>query len=74
MAKVYVLMKDERDYNGELIVFAVFTSEAMAEATALWEREKEQDWIDSMRESGDKVGDWVPSFWVTEVDLIEGEK
>ena len=53
--KVYVLIKDETDYNGERTVFGVYTSYDSAKTIGDWETEKTQDWIDSMRSVNEPV-------------------
>lgn len=67
--KVYVLVKDETDYNGERSVFGVYQSHDHAKSVGDWEIEKAQDWINSMRESGDNVGNWVPRFYIEETEF-----
>lgn len=67
--KVFVLIKDETDYNGDRDVFGVYHTYDEAKAVGDWEREKAQDWINSMRAVGENVGDWVPSFHVEESEL-----
>ena len=64
--KVYVLIKDETDYNGDRGVFGVYPTYDAAKAIGDWEIEKAQDWINSMHESGDNVGNWVPRFYIEE--------
>ena len=60
--KVYVLIRDETDYNGDHDVVGVYSSHEAAQSKGVWESEKAQDWINSMRQSGENVGNWVPSF------------
>lgn len=67
--KVYVLICDATDYNGERSVVGVYPTHDAAQSKADWETEKAQDWVDSMRESGDNVGNWVPSFHVEEAEF-----
>ena len=67
--KVYVLIRDETDYNGERDVFGVYPTYDAAKVIGDWEREKAQDWVDSMRESGDNVGNWVPRFYIEETEF-----
>lgn len=68
--KVYVLMRDETDYNGERDVLGVYPTYEAAHALVAWETEKAQDWVDSMRESGENiVGNWVPSFRIEETEF-----
>ncbi len=67
--KVYVLIKDETDYNGERSVFGVYQSHNRAKSVSDWEIEKAQDWINSMRETGDSVGNWVPRFYIEETEF-----
>ena len=68
--KVYVLICDATDYNGERSVVGVYASHEAAQSKGDWETEKAQDWVDSMRESGDNiVGNWVPSFHVEEAEF-----
>ncbi len=69
--KVYVLIRDETDYNGERDVVGVYPTYDAAKAIGDWEREKQQDWVDSMRESGENVGNWVPSFHVEEAEFYQ---
>lgn len=64
--KVFVLIKDETDYNGDRTVHGVYQTYDEAKAVGDWEINKAQDWIDTMRESGEVVYDWVPSFHVEE--------
>lgn len=66
--KVYVLIRDETDYNGERDVFGVYPTYEAAKAIGDWEIEKAQDWVDSMRETGENVGNWVPSFDIEETE------
>lgn len=67
--KVFVLIKDETNYNGDRDVFGVYDTYDAAKAVGDWERQKAQDWVDSMREVGENVGDWVPSFHVEEAEF-----
>ena len=68
--KVYVLIRDETDYNGERVVVGVYPTFEAAEIVGDWETEKAQDWVDSMRETGENiVGNWVPSFRIEEVEF-----
>ena len=68
--KVYVLIRDETDYNGERDVFGVYPTYDDAKVISDWETEKAQDWVDSMRESGENiVGNWVPSFRIEETEF-----
>lgn len=67
--KCYVLIKDETDYNGDRSVFGVYPSYDEAMMAGTWEIEKAQDWVNSMRETGDNVGDWVPRFYVEETEF-----
>lgn len=68
--KVYVLIRDETDYNGERVVVGVYPTFDAAEIVGDWETEKAQDWVDSMRESGENiVGNWVPSFRIEETEF-----
>ena len=67
--KVFVLIKDETDYNGDQVVFGVYETYDAAKAAGDWEREKSQDWIDSMRNVGENVGDWVPQFHIEESEF-----
>lgn len=69
--KVYVLIKDETDYNGDRTVFGVYQSHDYAKSVGDWEIEKAQDWINSMRETGDNVGDWVPRFYIEETEFYQ---
>ena len=65
--KVYVLIRDETDYNGDRNVFGVYPTYEAAKVIGDWETEKAQDWVDTMRETGDNiVGNWVPSFHIEE--------
>lgn len=68
--KVYVLIKDETDYNGDRSIFGVYTSYDSAKKIGDWETEKAQDWINSMRAVNEHVGNWVPNFYIEESDLI----
>lgn len=67
--KVYVLIKDETDYNGDRDVFGVYPTYDAAKVAGDWEREKAQDSIDSWRELGENVGNWVPSFHIEEAEF-----
>lgn len=67
--KVHVLICDATDYNGERSVVGVYPTHDAAQSKADWETEKAQDWVDSMRESGDNVGNWVPVFSIEEVEF-----
>ncbi len=68
--KVYVLIRDETDYNGERDVLGVYPTYEAAQAFVDWETEKAQDWVDSMRELGENiVGNWVPSFRIEETEF-----
>jgi hypothetical protein len=67
--KVFVLIKDETDYNGDRDVIGVYDTYAAAKAVGDWQREKAQDWVNSMREVGDNVGDWVPQFYIEETEF-----
>jgi hypothetical protein len=67
--KAYVLIKDETDYGGDRDVFGVYETYDAAKAVGDWEREKAQDWVNSMRENGENVGDWVPSFNIEETEF-----
>lgn len=67
--KVYALMKDETDYNGERSVFGVYSNRETAQIIGDWETKKAQDWVNSMRELGENVGDWIPSFYILETTL-----
>lgn len=68
--KVFVLIRDETDYNGDRTVFGVYPTYDAAKAIGDWETEKAQDWVDSMRAIGDKVvGDWVPRFYIEETEF-----
>jgi hypothetical protein len=69
--KVYVLICDATDYNGNRDVFGVYPTYDAAKAIGDWEREKQQDWVNSMRETGENVGDWVSSFHVEEVEFYQ---
>lgn len=70
--KVYVLIRDETDYNGERIVVGVYPTFDAAETVGSWETEKAQNWIDTMREGGDGIGNWVPSFHIEETEFYDG--
>lgn len=67
--KVHVLICDATDYNGERSVVGVYASHEAAQSKGNWETEKAQDWVDSMRESGDNVGNWVPVFSIEETEF-----
>jgi hypothetical protein len=69
--KVYVLIKDETDYNGDRSVFGVYSTYEAAKVIGDWETEKSQDWVDAMREIGDDIiGNWwVPSFHIEESEF-----
>lgn len=69
--KVYVLIRDETDYNGDRDVFGVYPTYDAAQAVGDWETEKAQDWADAMRETGENVGDWVPSFHIEEAEFYQ---
>ena len=69
--KVYVLIKDETDYNGDRQVFGVYPTCDAAKVIGDWEVEKAQDWVNSMREGGDNVGDWVPRFYIEETEFYQ---
>ena len=69
--KVYVLIRDETDYNGNRDVVGVYPTYDAAKAIGDWELEKQQDWVDSMRESGENVGNWIPSFHVEEAEFYQ---
>jgi hypothetical protein len=70
--KVFVLIKDETDYNGEREVFGVYPAYDAAKAVGDWEAEKARDWVNTMREGGENVGDWVPSFYIEETEFYNG--
>ena len=70
--KVFVLIKDETDYNGDRDVFGVYPTYDAAKAIGDWETEKAQDWTDAMREAGGTAGDWVPSFHIEETEFHNG--
>ncbi len=70
--KVYVLIRDETDYNGERSVVGVYPTFDAAEVVGSWETEKARDWINSMRENGENVGDWVPRFYIEETEFYDG--
>ena len=70
--KVYVLIRDETDYNGDRDVFGVYSTYDAAKASGDWEREKAQDWVNSMREVNENVGDWVPQFYIEETEYHNG--
>lgn len=69
--KVYVLIKDETDYNGERTVFGVYSTYELAKVTGDYEIEKARDWVNSMRDIGETVGDWIPSFYIEETEFEE---
>jgi hypothetical protein len=69
--KVYVLICDATDYNGDRDVVGVYPTHDAAQSKADWETEKTQDWVDSMREGGENVGDWVPVFSIEEVEFYQ---
>ena len=50
-------------------MFGVYDSYDAAKAVGDWEREKAQDWVNSMREAGDNVGDWIPQFHIEETEF-----
>jgi hypothetical protein len=50
-------------------VFGVYPTYDAAKVIGNWEREKAQDWVNSMREAGENVGDWVPSFHIEETEF-----
>jgi hypothetical protein len=65
--KVYVLIRDE---DGDRDVFGVYPTYDSAKAIGDWEKEKAEDWVNSMRETGEQVvGDWIPSFHVEEAEF-----
>jgi hypothetical protein len=66
---VYVLIKDETDYNGDRTVFGVYATYDAAKTVGDWEHQKAQDWVDTMRETGENVGDWVPQFYIEETEF-----
>lgn len=70
--KVYVLIKDETDYNGDRSVFGVYPSYDAAKTVGDWETEKARDWVELMRENNVTVGDWVPSFYTEETEFHYG--
>jgi len=70
--KVYVLIRDETDYNGEREVVGVYPTFDAAEVVGSWETEKAQDWADAMREAGGSTGHWVPSFRIEETEFYDG--
>lgn len=59
--KVWVVIRDETDYNGDRTIFGVFPSEAAAQGAADWELEKAKDWAASM-----EVSHWIPNFYIEE--------
>lgn len=67
--KVYVLIKDETNYNGDRDVFGVYETYDAAKAVGDWECEKVQDWVNSMRELNENVGNWVPQFYIEETEF-----
>lgn len=68
--KVFVLIKDETDYNGDRGVFGVYETYDAAKVAGDWETEKAQDWIDSMCETGENVvRNWVPRFYIEESEF-----
>ena len=67
--KVYVLIRDETDYNGERDVFGVYPTYDAAKVIGDWETEKAQDWADAMREAGGSLDYWVPSFSIEETEF-----
>lgn len=66
MSRCFIVVKDETDYNGERSYPAVFADRDAAQAYADYERQKAEDWVASMREVGERVGDYVPQFIVEE--------
>ncbi len=67
--QVFILIKDETDYNGDRTVFGVYSEEGAAQAAADWEVEKAKDWIQSMHENNESVSDWIPRFYIEKVML-----
>lgn len=60
--KVWVVIRDATDYNGERTIFGVFSTQEAAQAAADWEIEKSRDWVESMNASPH----WVPRMLVEE--------
>lgn len=67
--KVYILIRDETDFNGQREVFGVYSTYEAAKIIGDRERERAQDWVDTMREVGENVGNWVPSFHIEEASF-----
>jgi hypothetical protein len=64
--KVFVLIKDETDYNGERTIEGVYLSEAAADAQGKWIMEQARDWCNSMKESDGKDYHWIPNCYTEE--------
>lgn len=72
MTKVFIVVKDETDYDGDREYPKVFTDQESAQVYCDWEKQKVQDWVDCMRDIGENVGNWVPDFYIEESELIDG--
>lgn len=62
--KVYVLIQED---TAEL--FGVYPTYDDAKAIGDWETQKAQDWVDSLRETGENVVGWVPNFYIEETEF-----
>lgn len=69
--RLFLVVKDETEYDGDRTYPRVFKERSLAETFCNWEREKAEDWYQSMIESGERVGRWVPSFHIEETVLLE---
>jgi len=71
--KVYVLIRDETDYNGERTVIGVYESEQMAKKVAILETAMAQAKADLMvvQKKDDMYKYWVPHIFVVETDYFD---
>lgn len=70
MQDVFIVVKDETDYNGDITYPKVFNDRGAALNYCEVEKQKAIDWVASMREAGENVGEWIPSFYVEESKLV----
>lgn len=68
---LYLVVKDETDYNGDRTYPRVFKNKEKAEVYCSYETEKAEDWYQSMLDIGERVGRWIPSYHIEEVQFIE---
>jgi hypothetical protein len=68
--KVYVLIKDETDYNGGRTVEGVYASRDEAEAQGRWIVEKAEDWCNAQWSADGANYHWIPTYSVEESEFF----